>query len=363
MFSFIKSLFSWNSKNTHSVRNNIKENGRSEYEPAFSYIFKKKRIVFENILCFTVRYLVHDREVWMLAQDFARGISYREPDNVADVVQSQYVKSLNEILLFRNNDSSSNDSKTSSEICVNKYGILQILDNVEFAEKSKFTTWLIEIVFAELESESRLNFGHQQPSSHLDSKLVKVLDAIESLKNTSFVIADLRQDICEMFNKLEKKMSAEELHKMLHEYYRRHEPVNGKDTMEDGHLSFLSDSRLCDINGEDNEERQLCRYETVRFPRDSSKHPRLAVYAKELDANCTEIAFLSGQSRRHRTLKRKYDDMELIYDDIHPNPQLAILCFNEELDMKSLKFRKKNRRLMQVDCSLATARSFIHENL
>ncbi|QED40641.1 38.7K [Chrysodeixis includens nucleopolyhedrovirus] len=359
MFAFLKNLF--NLKNTKV--DHVSEKTKIEYETAFSYIFKKKRIVFDDMFCFTVRYMYHEREVWIIAQDFARGISFSDPDNVADVIDSMYTRTVDE-LIFSNNinrNQKINPAAKPRDICTNKFGMLQILQNVEFLHKPEFTTWLIESVFYELESQFYSTTTNV--NTPLDDKLSKVLDALEAIKNTNCELESLRRDIREKFDSLDKKMSVEEVYNNLQDYHQQR--TNGRDTVDN--VSCLLESHIIptveDSLGNNDSERQLCRYETVKFPRDTSKHPRLAVFVKSTEDNCTEICFLAGQSARHKSLKRKYDDMELVYDNVHPNPQLAILCLNEELDMKNLAYKKKNRRKLTVNCSLTTARSFINENL
>ncbi len=367
MFAYIKSLFLGQAKQLQPTSDDGKEKERIKYEAAFSYIFKKKRIVFDDLFCFTIRYLYHDRDIWIMAQDFARGVGLVDPDNIGHIIDRKYMKTINEIIFFNNVNLVSHELNIDSDddvcFCINKHGILQVLENVEFVNKPEFTSWLLESVLFELESQ-------YLPISPIDNKLTKVLDALESIKSTGFDLETLRQDINEKFDALEKRMSIEVLHDKLREYHNQtnYGPDNGRDVYDDCRFSLLSDIRSRNGGGNNtvvdcSNERRLCRYESVRFPRDSSKHPRLAVYVKSLDDNSTEIAFLSGQSRRHRAMKRKFSDMELVYDNVHPNPQLAIMCLNEELDMKNLKYKKKNSRMLHVDCSLSTARSFISENL
>ncbi|AKC91631.1 ac13 [Lambdina fiscellaria nucleopolyhedrovirus] len=138
----------------------------------------------------------------------------------------------------------------------------------------------------------------------------------------------------------------------------------------------LRHTRRFNINNEVNE----MRYDTVKYPKDATKHPRLAVFVKSKNTPAlsydnehdkatlgnvatTDVAFLTGQNQHLKSNKRKYEaaDMELVYDAVHPNPLMAVLCFNEELELKNFKFSKKSKRFYNVECDVETMKSFINE--
>ncbi|AIE47744.1 ac13 [Peridroma alphabaculovirus] len=326
----------------------------SDHLNGFSYIFKKKRIRFDDQFCFTVHHLLVDDQVWFAAVPFAAGVGHDNPEAaVHDFIDDKYKQNVNRLLFA---DRAANDQGV---MCANKHGILQLLEHADFDNKAEFTAWLIEKVFRDLESKNA-------PPSPTEEKLNKVLAAVDSIQQHNGAMASVNEEFkaqvierFEVFDRrvaqLHEKMSAFDNVETLYQRLRQHHRLLDRDT----HMSFLSDT---DRGGEDVEARQMCRYETVRFPRDASKHPRLSVFAKPLETG-TQVAFVASQQRNAAARKRKYNDMELIYDSVHPNPQLAMHCINEELDMKNFGYCKKARRVVHVNCSLDTVKSFIEENL
>nr|WRQ96443.1 maco-A 36 [Mamestra configurata nucleopolyhedrovirus A] len=350
MFDFInKFLFG------HSNCSDVVEETVSVKKPrlaGFSYLFKKKRLQFDEQFSFTMHYLFND-ELWLAACAFADGIGFVDSDAaVYDHVDGKYKRSVNQLLF---ND---NGSQDCSVVCINKHGVLQLLDNIDFVNKAEFTAWLLDNVFVELE-------GKFVPSP-LDEKLTKVLQAIDGLQQHNSEMAQTNEQfklqviekfdafdrrVAELNDKMNMYENVDDLYRRLREHHRTLERPQ--------HLSFLSSSNT--IN--DDHDQRCIRFDTVRFPRDTSKHPRLSVFVKPVEEGCTKVAFVASQQRRICALKRKYSDMEMIYDSVHPNPQLAMQCINEELELKNLDYKKKSRRIMHINCSVDTAKSFIHENL
>lgn len=319
----------------------------------FSYLFKKKRLQFDEQFSFTMHYLFND-ELWLAACAFADGIGYADADAaVRDHVDQKYKRSVNQLLF------NSDNSQDCSVVCINKHGVLQLLDCIDFMNKAEFTAWLLDNVFVELE-------GKFVPSP-IDEKLTQVLKAIDGLQQHNSEMAltneQFKSQVIEKFDAFDRRVAelndkmamyenVDDLYRRLREHHRtldREQP-----------MSFLSSSDGDRRNDSNNEE--CIRFDTVRFPRDTSKHPRLSVFVKPHDDG-TQLAFVASQQRRHCALKRKYSDMEMIYDSVHPNPQLAMQCINEELDMKNFDYRKKSRRILHINCNVDTAKSFIQENL
>nr|AGE61396.1 38.7K protein [Chrysodeixis chalcites nucleopolyhedrovirus]AGE61846.1 38.7K protein [Chrysodeixis chalcites nucleopolyhedrovirus] len=401
MFNFIKRLLfsgdSVDNDNNYADESDHNRRNRQRDMKSFSYIFNKKRLCFDDQFSFLLRYLFYENEIWILAVDFAEGIGLDDIDAAINFIENdQYKKTVGELLSFQKESRAVADNDDNKTIfIINKHGAMQILDNVNFKNKIEFTTWMIENVFDAMKEEHLSTKKKPLPLASLPieekmTEMLRVFDAfvrnnetntIETLTKNYQAIETLKAQMCENFEKIEKKISAEELYSQLEKYRvdRHNHRVNRNNYRVDGHnIEATSDNCVADDcqlscksrnNQSDDDDdhdggyRQMCRYESVRFPRDSSKHPRLAVFVKSLENNSTQIAFLSGQSKRHRAMKRKYSDMELVYDSIHPNPQLAMLCLNEELDMKNFNYKKKTRRTLQVESSVETVKSFIFENL
>ncbi|ACI28723.1 38.7K protein [Agrotis ipsilon multiple nucleopolyhedrovirus] len=340
----------------------------------FSYLFKKKRIRFDEQFSFTIHYLFND-EIWLAANAFAAGVGFSDPaEAVRQFVDSKYKCSLNQLVFNVGGGGGGGGEDNNAEeglVCVNKHGVLQLLDQIDFDNKAEFMAWLIENVYAELENKFL--------PSPIDEKLNKMLTAVDDIKQHNDELARTNEHFksqvierIEMFDRriaqLNDKMvmfeNVDELYRRLREHHRTTTASTSSAARHLRHPSFLSAS---DVGGGDSgdiigENGDLCRYETVRFPRDTSKHPRLSVFVKPSESG-TQLAFVASQQRRHGVLKRKYNDMEMIYDSVHPNPQLAMQCINEELDMKNFDYRKQSRRTLHINCSVDTAKSLIHENL
>nr|AOL56992.1 38.7K protein [Chrysodeixis includens nucleopolyhedrovirus] len=394
MFNFIKRLLFSDHAVDDNDSNHVDESDhfrrkRQQDTKSFSYIFNKKTLCFDQF-SFLLRYLFHEDEIWILASDFAEGIGLNNIDEAIGFIENdRYKKTVRDLLNFkRNPETSSMTMETKKKIFViNKHGAMQILDNVNFENKIEFTTWLIENVFDAMKEQHLSSKKKPLPIVSLPieekmTEMLRVFDAfvkntetftMDTLTKNNEAIETLKTQMCENFAKIEKKISAQELCGQLEKYRiesnrnsYRGGGVDGHNIETNSENYVVDDCRFhgdVDSQSDDAGCRQMCRYESVRFPRDSSKHPRLAVFVKPLDNNSTQIAFLSGQTRRHRAMKRKYNDMELVYDSVHPNPQLAMLCLNEELDMKNFNYKKKTRRTFQVESSVETVKSFITENL
>lgn len=361
MIKFLTSLFTGDegSSDNNSVSTPIKNVDLS----GFSYLFKKKRLEFDDQFSFTIHYL-YKNEVWLAANAFAAGVGYEDAKKAIDrLVDHKYKQSVNRLVFDRD---SGDDDDDDGSICINKHGVLQLLDHIEFDNKAEFTAWLFQKVYHELE-------GKFVPSP-IDEKLTKVLAAVDGIKLHNDEMArigeNFKSQVIERFElfdrriaELNEKMTVydnvDELYKRLRDHH-----ASTATTHLRRRPSFLSGTSESSATAAapSAHHNDLSRYETVRFPRDTSKHPRLSVYVKPAE-NGTRVAFLASQQRRHATLKRKYTDMEMIYDSVHPNPQLAMHCINEELDSKNFDYSKQSRRSLHINCSVDTVKSFIHETL
>ncbi|AIZ48577.1 38.7K protein [Agrotis segetum nucleopolyhedrovirus B] len=368
MFEFLVNLFGGGDGGEEKGEDVDVVNKRSEPTSCgFSYMFKKKRIRFDDQFSFTIHYLFND-EIWLAANAFAAGVGFSNPaDAVRQYVETKYKCPLNQLMFGENNN---NDTQDSSVVCLNKHGVLQLLDHINFDNKAEFIAWLIENVYVELENKFL--------PSPIEDKLNKMLTAVDEIKQHNDELArtneNFKSQVIERFELFDRRISqlgdkiakfenVDELYKRLREHHRTTTaPTHLR------HPSFFSDGVVGDDNNDIIGETgvisngDLSRYETVRFPRDTSKHPRLSVFVKPSESG-TQLAFVASQQRRHGALKRKYNDMEMIYDSVHPNPQLAMQCINEELDMKNFDYRKQSRRTLHINCSVDTAKSLIHENL
>nr|ADV91248.1 38.7 kDa protein [Spodoptera frugiperda multiple nucleopolyhedrovirus]AFH58979.1 38.7 kDa protein [Spodoptera frugiperda multiple nucleopolyhedrovirus]QED40217.1 38.7K [Spodoptera frugiperda multiple nucleopolyhedrovirus] len=333
----------------------------------FSYLFKSKRLKFDDQFSFTINYLFND-EVWIAGAKFAEAMGYPDPQRAIDkLVDDKYKRTINE-LVFNNHHDDNN-----SLICINKHGVVQLLDNLDFKNKAEFITWIIEDVYLELENKFI--------PSPIDEKLSKVLAAVDTIKEHNSEVVRTNDEfktqvierfewfnvqISELHNKVNMLNNVDDLYKRLQDYHR-----NKKQLFSDSNSSGILDINDSASFFNNNNNANTCnnngngpRYEMVRFPRDSTKHPRLSVFVKPSeDGEGTEVAFLAAQQRRHGALKRKFNNMEMIYDSVHPNPLLAMHCINEELDMKQIDYTKRSRRLLKVNTSVDTVKSFINENL
>nr|QIT08169.1 38.7K [Lymantria dispar multiple nucleopolyhedrovirus] len=130
--------------------------------------------------------------------------------------------------------------------------------------------------------------------------------------------------------------------------------LNRADADADDDLSFLDEPDKPPVGA------------TVKFPRDATKHPWLAVLAKEVwrdGAVATEIAFATSRAAAS-SRKRKYSDMSLIYQGVHPNPQLAVCCITEEWQERGLSFSKRARQpVYLVDSNIQKVKSAVYENI
>lgn len=316
----------------------------------FSYILKKKTIRFDNQFNFNVRYFVKQSEIWLVGRDFAKGIGYKNANTAVHCfVDSKYKIALDDLI----NGSVVESEYDNSVWCINKHGVLQLLDNIDFENKAEFTAWLLDTTTFYETTTSTVT------TPPLDQKITQAVELmmnelkqnnanqIRSNQEFSERVAVKFGQFEERLNKFENKLA--QLHGKLNSYEN---------------LSNLY-TRLCDHHQQLNvvAEPASLRPNTIRMPKDESKHPRLAVFVKADPSGGTEIAYMGGQRKHYLQRKRKYKDMELVYDAVHPNPQMAIHCINEELDSKQYKIAKKSKRTVIVECDVDVAKSLIVNNV
>ncbi|ADB84364.1 38.7K protein [Apocheima cinerarium nucleopolyhedrovirus] len=327
----------------------------------YSYLLKRQTFKFHNQFLFGLRYIVAE-ELWMVGCDFAYGVGFDDAEKaIKSLVDERYVKFLNTIV-FKNNVAQ--DSNHAGNVkCINKTGAFQLLNNIDFDNKAEFIAYLLEN-FKNLESKLTTN----KSLSSDDDKLSKVLTAIETIKKDNASLLDrnehFKNQVFDKFGAFERRFNEQivELDKKICLYDNVEQLYNKLRTFHKSKEITSSFSNLSFLSNESHNNDD-CRYETVKFPRDSSKYPRLAVYVKSNATQGTDLAFLAGQQKNMGARKRKYQDMELVYDAVHPNPLLALHCINEELENKNFKFCKKSKRMYCIDSDIDTVKSFINENV
>ncbi|AHH82716.1 38.7 kDa protein [Buzura suppressaria nucleopolyhedrovirus] len=336
-----------NNKNFENVKRN-----ENPVIKKYSYLFEEKTLTFDNQFCFVLRYLIKNEEIWMIGYDLAAGIGFDNPNLAVNrYVQFTEWKSVNQLLF---------DKFTADDgiKCINRNGALQLLNNIDFKNKAEFIACLLE-TFNELEH------FHKPSSTSIvndDDKFDKLLEAIEAIKCNNTLLLEnnttFKTQIIDKLGAFELQFShqIQELHNKIIQY----ENVEQLYTRLKKYHKTLEGSALDDCCSIFNEHQN--RYETVRFPRNPSKFPRLAVYVKP-DNQGTQLAIIAGQQKNMQARKRKYKDMELVYDSVHPNPLLAVHCINEELDNKNYNYSKRGKRVYHIQSDVNTVKSFINENV
>ncbi|AAP29806.1 unknown [Choristoneura fumiferana multiple nucleopolyhedrovirus] len=99
----------------------------------------------------------------------------------------------------------------------------------------------------------------------------------------------------------------------------------------------------------------------VVFPRDVTKHPHLAVFmSRAEDTGNTQIAFARGQEEHFRKRKLEFeDDMDTMFEGVHPNPLLAVHCIKEEFANSGYKMRRLSKKVIEVKCTVNAAKDIV----
>nr|WUR10859.1 38.7K [Calliteara abietis nucleopolyhedrovirus] len=400
-----------------------------------SYLFQEQPIQFEE-LTFEVKRFAVRNQLWVAGHDFARGLNFADASEaITKYVDFENVKPIN-LLPFcsSRSDSAMRQRRQPTPslqtiTCINKTGALQLVAQAHIKNKIRFTAYLMNL-FDRLENEMATNgvntkttttTQQQQQQNRQENdkmeyvsattfneQLLKTIEDLTSkndrlINNAEFLTKELYTKIdsfADKMEKLEHKLNAcktiDDLHAQL-SLIRRHKKRWCDESVGGGGETVVSSSiaaanatvqNLAFLDECHRDENNARRYETVKFPRDVSKHPRLAVFVRSVgnksvdnndnsvvdrvnnfehnnngDDQVVQLAFLSGQQRNFNVRKRPYRHMEQLYDVVHPNPVMAIQCINEELRSRNYKFTKKRGRLFEVECDLATLKAFIDENL
>ncbi|AXU41580.1 38.7K [Alphabaculovirus altermyunipunctae] len=327
-----------------------------------SSMLKHQTVVFGDAIDFVLRYTIHDRICWFVGYDFARGIGFEDGLRALDEhVHDRYKRTLDK-LIVSNADISplsmcANDiSKAAACVCIDMRGCLQLIERIDFDGKTEFAIWIM----------NNRTFGSGEERQNNESGVLhSILEQVQGLRRDNESNAKLNEQFkfkaLERFEDFERRLDElktriisseriEVLYDQLreHHYNRTHTDKVMPSTRRDESFIFNRNEDCI-----------------VRLPRDTSKHPNLAVYLKATESgNATDITFVTGQKKYYHDRKRKVEAAgELIYDGVHPNPALEICRINEELDSNNYKVNKRSKRHLIVDCPLEKTKCFINEHI
>ncbi|BAC67376.1 hypothetical protein AhnVgp125 [Adoxophyes honmai nucleopolyhedrovirus] len=309
-----------------------------------SYLFQKQVVSVNPFEPFTFKYLLERGDkniIWVIMHDFIDGMRIKDENSALSIVDSSNFKYLDTIL-------PNNFALKNCQIkCCNKYGILEMLESVCFENKAVFVSKILEM-FNEIEGNNNHNVNSNNVGKETELNFEKLYKIIESLKHSNKSMSQsLKTQVSDKFNmfetklaQLDKKISSYEnfasIFKQLQEHHKR---LNNQSC-----ATILAKNAI-----------------NVRMPRDENKHPRIAVFVQPAEAG-TQIAFVSGQKRHVQKRKRNYNGMELIYENVHPNPHMAVHCITEDFNTSNYEVTKKKAKLLHVKCNLDTVKSLICNN-
>ncbi|ABL75957.1 38.7 kDa protein [Maruca vitrata nucleopolyhedrovirus] len=251
--------------------------------------------------------------------DFCKGLEIAHDDILDCNWDDDQVHHLNEIVLHV--PKSKRDISSLGALFATKQGLLEILMRLNFANKSA----------------ALLHIQTEGERDDLRDKIESVLKHVKKLNTNSenFMVTHetFKNEVGNRFEQFESR---------LHEL--------------DAKLNTLQSVETAVVASENN-------YGRVTFPRDITKHQHLAVFSERINDHI-KLAFVLGQERHFRKRKMRFeDDMEVLYDGVHPNPLMAIQCINEKLYDKNYKIRKIAKRVIDVDCTPNVVREVIQEVL
>nr|AYU75307.1 38.7 kDa protein [Spodoptera littoralis nucleopolyhedrovirus] len=299
----------------------------------------RKLLHFKNLFSFYIRYVIVEDAAWFVAHDFARGIGHDDVRDSHRYVEKRYRRSLDQLL---NNDQDYVGGD-ATVWCIDKHGCLQLLDAIEdFEDKSDFTVWFLNDIVARLEKK--------------DGEILnRILDSVEQIKRGD---AEFRNTVVSNFkdydirlNSLSERIACLDRIDTLYDRLKEYTEHNKKQFPIASERQQQHDGRWIDNTA------------VVRYPRDLSKRPRLCVLIETNEDNgATIIKFIAGQhqycDRQYR--KRKFGQ-QLVYDNVHPNPQLEFIRLCEELESKNYKVTKLSRSSVRIDdLPLESAKSFVN---
>ncbi|USC25865.1 hypothetical protein [Palpita vitrealis nucleopolyhedrovirus] len=254
--------------------------------------------------------------------DFCKGLEIA----FANVLECNW--SIDEIyhlnkIIFNKPDVGERDVNSLGALFATKAGLVKFLMTLNFKDKTE------TLMHIQIESER----------DNLQDKIESVLKHVKQLNENSekFIITHetFKDNVTHKFEQFELR---------LHEL--------------DAKLNVLQSAenlKTAIVDAENNK--------TVTYPRDVTKHQHLAVFSERV-ANGLKVAFVSGQERHFRKRKMQFEDnMDVLYEGVHPNPTMAIQCINEKLYDKRYKVRKLNKRTIDVNCTANIIKDVIQEVL
>ncbi|ACF05413.1 38.7 kDa protein [Adoxophyes orana nucleopolyhedrovirus] len=305
-----------------------------------SYLFQKQVVSVNPFKPFTFKYLLERGDkniVWVILYDFIDGMRIKDENSALSIVDPSNFKFLDAIL-------PNNFALKNCKIqCCNKYGILEMLESVCFENKAVFVSKILELC-----NEIEGNDNSNNVGKETENKFEKLYKIIESLKNSNESMSQsLKTQVFDRFNMFETKLA------QLDNKISLYENIGTVYEQLREHHKRLNNHAYANMFAENSIN--------VRMPRDENKHPRIAVFVQPAEAG-TQIAFVSGQKRHVQKRKHNYNGMELIYENVHPNPHMAVHCIAEDFNTNNYEVTKKKAKLLHVKCNLDTVKSLICNN-
>ncbi|AKN81013.1 hypothetical protein [Lonomia obliqua multiple nucleopolyhedrovirus] len=319
----------YNNKFTHIIK--WKTFQCCTYKFDYKHVFNNKNVIFYNIL------------------DYLMGLKITR-EHISNVNwNDNEILHLNDVIFTSTNHNNNNNNRNKQDNLSSLYGSKQklvgILQNLNFEHKNKVLLHIMGKKFGDDDNKQ----------DDIHDKIETVLQHVKKLNNNSekFMLGHemFKNEVHDKFKQFETRFqdldaklnviqSAEELKHSLQQHYCNNNCINNSDNDNDGKRR-------------------------VMFPRDITKHQHLAVFSERINDH-TKLAFVSGQEYHFRKRKLQYEEdgnMETLYDDVHPNPLLAIQCINENFYEKNYKINKLAKRLINVNCDSAVAKSIVNECL
>jgi Protein of unknown function (DUF3627) len=270
---------------------------------------------------FNYRYVINQNNIKCFnIIDFFKGLNVNH-DCVYDCDwNDNEIYHLNEIIFPKSNSDRSLESLGS--LFATQKGIANILKKLQFENKIEVIMNLMRVHNVErdhLHDKIETVLKHVRNLNENSEKFLECHETFKTEVSTKF--ANFETRLNELNTKLNTIQTAEKIKNIVHQHVR----------------------------------------DQVMFPRDITKHQRLAVFSERVDDH-TRLAFVSGQESHFRKRKAQFeDDMEVLYDDVHPNPLLAIHCISENFYNKNYKVNKLGKRVINVNCDVNVAKNIVHE--
>ncbi|AKN80615.1 38.7K [Perigonia lusca single nucleopolyhedrovirus] len=383
MFEFISKWFSYltgdkgNSDHDHENRKKgFATQIAANKKPCFTYLLKEHNVNVADCdesekVIHPIRYTRKLNETWVVAKDVLKIIAVKnhlfkfvDDTTIGMYVNQVNMKGLNEILW----------NTIGGIKCINHEGCEQLLNKGLNGKYQPLQNSITELFKG---NENGGNNSNDDTTNK--SKLCEIIVGSIEKNNKAIVdninssLSKFEHQLSELKSKIETFENVQNLYDLLQQHHAN-VTKNSGDAAAVTTNNLVSPSSFSSVslfNNNENSSAELAinelfdghRYETVKFPKDSSKHPRLVVYVKPVDDMATDVTFITGLQQHQRLGKRKYRDMECVYDRVHPNPQMAVYCINEEMNMKNFNYVKRARKMYRVECNVDVMKSFINENL